>query len=99
MGKRTITSANMVRKIQSAYCKNDSVSIICKCDFGNITINTDHMQMYDTGDIIEIVDDNDNEITINKSSVSNTTLSNVDDGETIDLDLGLTKITFVISNH
>jgi hypothetical protein len=98
MGLEKITCTGMVRRILDAYDKRD-INVLCKYEFGSIKFNTDHLQMYDTGNEIEVIDDNDTEIIINKKFInSNPTVSRIDTGEEIDLDLGNSKIIFTISD-
>lgn len=95
---RILTYDEMVKKLKNAY--NKGVIITCSGEFGTIFLaNTDHLQVNNVGDKISMNDDYDTYISIYKSFIGRITLSDFDaSSEQINLDLGNTKMTFVICN-
>jgi hypothetical protein len=94
MDQRELTCNEMVRKIEDAY--NKHTYIMCENDCCSFTVETDELTIGADDNHINISNSEGFELNINRSFISSTSLSNVLDDEEISIDLGKSKIKFLI---
>lgn len=98
MKRKVLTCNEAVEKLKDVY--NKGVIVNYDCEFGSMFItNLDHLQVIDDNEKIIMQDDNDSNITINKSSIRSTTISGSEESiEQLDIGFDNSKMTFILFN-
>jgi hypothetical protein len=98
MKEKEISYDEMVEIFEDSYCNGNRVSIIGDYDFGSITTTTNRLEVYSDDNIVHMYDESDNELRINRCNVGRIVLSDNDIMKAVKMDLGNSRLTFILCN-